>query len=228
MKLIAVFSFITILVFGGCSEHALTPTAKQYDTSVISPLVSGDEWIYTVSSFDSTGIPVSLSEDTVRVGLSIDLQGETWYFITESNPSFTDFFTNRKDGYWFINNEISMKPFLLFKYPASVGEIFNDESFRMKFGDTLVATRSYVKISSTNTKIISGAKIFTCYHFQSFSYDIINNIDTGYHKPYEEQDYAPGFGRVRMVVYGDFRDPVNKVDVRNGTIIESLKSFTIK
>ena len=230
----ALFLFIALLAVG-CSEHIVNPISKPLDTSVISPLVTGDEWIYEVTLLDSAGVQVEYLQDTVRVGLSADLQGETWYLVSHHNkninndPTFSFFFANRKDGYYFFD-EGKQKPSLSFKYPALAGTIYNDRVDTLfGSGRNFQGSHSYTKVISSDEIITIGSSTYQCYHYQSFEYFFENGSDTVNHKPITDNYFTPGIGQIKSIMrFEESFNPKTGVTIKNGSEITTLKSYTLK
>src|SRR5258708_35102607 len=117
MKVSHALLFFSPLLIAGCSEHVVNPSSTSLDVSVISPLKTGDEWIYDVATYDSTGTIVEDFQDTVSVGLWTEIQGIPWYLVSDNNnPNSTFYFSNQKDGYYCFE-ENTMTHSLSFKYP---------------------------------------------------------------------------------------------------------------
>ena len=210
------------LIFAGCSEHGVNPTTKLLDTSVISPLVTGDEWIYDVSLLDSAGIHVDDFQDTVKVGLSTEIKGEMWYLVSHNNPNIkkndtraTSFFSNRQDGYYFLQ-ENSRKPFRLFKYPVQAGFTEQTQSDVINI------------VTSTNEIIQLDSSAFTCNHYQVIFFTL-QNSDTIRKQIGDDSYLCPGIGLVREISHFDgTTNPRTGAFIVNGSEVITLKSYTLK
>jgi hypothetical protein len=229
MKTSFTFIIFISLLIEGCSENAINPASKPLDISVISPLVTGDEWIYDLSTYDSNGVKVSDFQDTVRVGLTTEIQGQLWYLVSDNNnPNSTFYFSNQKDGYYFFD-ENSMTPSISFKYPASNGEVYNDHIDTIfGTGSNAICSHAYSKVVSTNENKRLGATTYSCYHYQMFQY-FFQGADTVHPAPLSEQYFAPGIGRIQFTMHFlESFNPKTNVTIKNGTDVTTLESYTLK
>ena len=180
MKTSSSLFFLITLFLAGCTEHALTPTSKPLDTSVISPLVTGDKWIYDVSTFDSNGIQIENLLDTVEVGLSTVIQGETWYLVSHHNKNNNDdpkssfYFANRIDGYYFFS-EHNQNANLDFKYPVQSGYTKLVQWDSMAFSNPITVTGVINNVPSIIEFVRIDSNTFNCYHYQNILFTVQNN-----------------------------------------------------
>src|SRR5438874_7903414 len=123
MKIASIF-FFSLLLFGGCSEHAVNPNPSSPQKSIY-PLATGDVRIYVDSLFFSDGSVAQVAFDTEWVGMTVELQGQQWYVKSNNEYPRGDFYANRDDGYW---GWFSNKSYLIYKFPAVVGEIYGDKT----------------------------------------------------------------------------------------------------
>jgi hypothetical protein len=132
------------------------------NTSEIIPLAIGNSWIYTTTVFDSLGNELGSSTDTSVVSRDTTIDQETWHILNyRGKPS--NLGINRSGGYWSRTVTLSPgtdriaslgEPYLSSKFPATVGQVFDNESGY----STLVL--------DSDTVLTVAAGSFKCYKYK--------------------------------------------------------------
>lgn len=224
MRFVYGLSCAAILFLAGCSDHATSP-ANTSGTKYIYPLATGDVRIYVDSLFFSDGTVAQVAFDTEWVGMTVLVQNEIWYVVSNNEYPRGDLYANRSDGYW---NNFSNRSSLNYKYPAVTGEIYNDkiDTFFVQQGH-IQADHQYTKVASIDTTISAGDSIYICYYYQTFLYSF-NDVDTGFHKPWFETYVCPGIGKVRDQSSFDETWTKDGTPVKNGTESLTLVKYLLK
>ena len=224
MKTSSSLFILIAVIFAGCSEHGVNPNQTS-NPKQIYPLATGDVRIYVDSLFFSDGSVAEVAFDTEWVGMTVSVQNEIWYVISNNDYPRGDLYANRNDGYW---NNFSNQSYLVYKYPATMGEIYHNriDTFDIQNGH-IQADRQYTKVASINTKISVGDSAYFCYYYQTFLYNF-KDIDTGSHKPWWETYVCPGVGRIRTQDTFDETWTRNGTPVKNGTESETLIKYLLK
>jgi hypothetical protein len=209
--------YLFLLLFLGCESGGgpVTPT-------VIMPLAVGNRWIGQITETDSAGNVVSVSLDTQTVYRTEIVNGETWYYRNlmplvlmprNGKPDSLSFdtvdyiFTNRTDGlYQAYSSQFTLRPiapWLIAKYPASVGDTMRIDTLDM---DTPPQTRVINIVAGTQTKVTVPAGMFTCYKYQEILVHRQNGITTS--RLVDSSFYAPDIGLVQYIYeLPDFDNP---------------------
>jgi hypothetical protein len=165
-----------ILAIGCGKDDPIQPT----ETSVITPLKIGNEWLYTgYSSYDDTIFDERLEYRTsawYRVDGKVSIDEQEWYRIAvrqddtfsvfQGDPdtiiyfdidsgNYTIYWTNRQDGLWGRGNAADT-PYRMIKYPVKAGDLFTDE-----WGDW------QYEVVSMNEEVAVPAGNFSCVHYIS-------------------------------------------------------------
>ena len=176
----------------GCENDG--PTGPEPDESVIWPLAVGNYWIYEIKEY-LTGELTDTDTDTIEVVSSFIHDGNTWYLM---NTDADEGCRNANDGLWFTGVGEDIDDFLLYKYPASVGDKWiiyvnmevNDDSMEVVSG-----TMEVVSISERVT--VPVGTFDGCYNYRTTIKLSVSNIllkpDIGCVKAYATIDF---FGNV--------------------------------
>lgn len=155
----------------------------------VIPLTMGNSWSYTYTNYDENGDETSSFPRESTIDKDTTISDLTCYAYSNHHSAW---YTNLDDGYssYSLNasseNEATM---LMFKYPATKGDIYGDSEYR-------------VEVISINEKITVTAGTFNVLHYST------TISDDSYMNDYEivslESFISPGIGLVnRMFIAKD-------------------------
>lgn len=205
MKLKIFNLFIILVLFAGCGDSG---TETSGNDNEIIPLAIGNTWIYKVYNIHSSNKDSLLLSDTITMTITykINIDGEDWYYINESEKSL---FTNRSSGLWILefddttNIDVS-KAMLYYKYPTVVGDRFPTDT-------------AGAQTVSTSYKVVCGAGTFNCIRYVDIKEHIFEN--NGYF-------FKAGVGMVRQEVITHI--DTNRVIPDTIWIRMDLESYSLK
>ena len=196
------WSFLLFLTLASCNSGVTTLSSPQ-----IMPLAVGNRWIGRITEIDSSANIVSVRLDTQVIYRSEVVNGETWYYKTEtplmivSKPGMPDSLdtleavcTIRTDGLYSAIAPNFSTATLTAKYPAAIG----DTLFRLLLGNTdSTETWDAKTVVSTDANLSVPAGSFICFQYNENLIRIKNGIATSH--PVDSVYYAPGVG---LLQYG--------------------------
>jgi hypothetical protein len=152
-----------ILLVGLLSVVTMQCSKKDSEGNQIMPLSVGNVWEFV----DENGRDAT----SIRIVDRVDIDGQKWYRSADQVC-----FRNGNGGLW-AYYEYDNNYELVFKYPASIGDIYNIDEHGY----------DSVKVVSKDTRVSVPAGEFDCYHYVSYS------GETKY-----DQYACPGIGLVKM------------------------------
>ncbi len=188
LEIKARYSIIILLLLGMLLVLACSRFREYGGWGVfIKPLKVGNQWVGTVTKYDSTGAIVQTQRFAEKIVADTVIDGETWYlsrFYKGEDSSENRFFTNRNNGLWsravsFDLQEI-LQPELCAKYTLAVGDTFRS------LGDELVT------ITANDAHLKTRIGEFDCIVFRQAYPE-----SSGYREDY----YAGDIGLVKVESY---------------------------
>ncbi len=131
-------------------------------SSEIIPLAIDNSWIYAITAFDSLGNALGNAVDTSIVSRDTIVDNETWYILYNRGAP-VNLGINRSDGYWSrkvtlspgTGNIVALgEPYLSSKFPATVGQVFANE------------TGYRTVVLDIDTMVTVSAGSFECYKYK--------------------------------------------------------------
>lgn len=184
--------FFLASIFSSCSEST-SPSAP----AEIMPLREGSRWIYSISQFDSVHTLRWTLLDTIEIGAPTIHDGKTWYPYLSisfrlSSLDDTLFYRNETDGLWMMFlRSLGSKPYLAYKYPATVGDTFSVISYPTQ--------RSFTHVASINEVVNTPLGAFNCIRYDSH-FQLLDSATMNVVKDYIDQDYvSPGIGLIKSI-----------------------------
>lgn len=183
-----------ITVLTSCDEDSLgiedNVRVIPLDAS-IKPLTKGNQWIYSVTNFDTLGNSEKQDDEVHNIISSREIENETWF--TEqigSGPATIDQ-TNREDGLWYISGSEKIR---LTKYPLDgSGDIINEYTHPQS--GTLQVVRN---ATETNVLINTDAGKFRCIKYV----DRLQKTNGGIiREPVNISWFSPNIGLVRVEIF---------------------------
>lgn len=147
-------SFIVIfalLCLTNCKDNSTNPAENSIG---IIPLKAGNYWIYESKDLDSSGIVHKISYDTVKIISRVNLSGSIYYFSGDNR-----FLFNSSDGLYLKDTSDLSFQYLIYKYPAKVGDKFQS-----------VNMSDSVTVESLNTEYTCPRGKFSCYVYNTGNY----------------------------------------------------------
>lgn len=105
-----------------CSKDETPPTAPP-TAGPLFPLTLGSTWVHLYTYYDATGAITDSHSDTTAVISETTIQGQRWATVRSSFGPDTLRWAMKSDGVWVQEN--GGPAFLLFKYPAARGDVYN-------------------------------------------------------------------------------------------------------
>ncbi len=143
MKMIICFFLVSFFFISCKNENELVD--PPIDTSQIIPLKVGNFWTYQYTHYDTLGNIISVSSVTTRVISDTVINGKQAFLFNSG-----DVFWNDDSGFWIKSYQKS--PILEYKYPANIGDYYNN----------------YITVICSDSLITSPRGNFKCY---GYSYD---------------------------------------------------------
>lgn len=143
---------LLFLLFIACSKDSPTDSTAN---NILMPLTIGNYWKY--ADIDSTRFTDKVQYYTIRVNRDT-LINDIKYFIINRDSSIINYqslMLNRENGLNSVSD--SGKPYLVYKYPVQVGEVF------INGFDTRLTN---IKVISIDTLVKTNAGNFRCVHYQ--------------------------------------------------------------
>lgn len=138
MKTFLAYGVLCGLLTATCSKDPSGPN----ETVPLIPLSVGNQWVYQISAYDTSGHLDSTWVDTVEVVQDTVITGERWYRAESTEGGvflllyrggagrerwLAPLLANRQDGLWIRGTGMYyMPPAMMLYYPASVGTEFRD------------------------------------------------------------------------------------------------------
>jgi hypothetical protein len=109
---------LPVLILASCDKDD-SPTPPQ-NAGPLFPLTIGSTWDHVYTSYDETGKIVDTYHDITRVESQSEIDGVKWSVIPSSKSTELTSWAMKSDGVWIM--PAGVEPFLLFKYPAKLGD----------------------------------------------------------------------------------------------------------
>ncbi len=186
---LAAFYLLLCLVLSifSCGQGPVEPGS---DADVIMPLKIGNRWDGMAKTYflgdSSTTATTLLLKDKLKIDKEIWFVGE---YSEQSEVIGHTLYSNRKDGLWAWQTNPDKPegtPYLLAKYPANKGDIYDGPYIE-----------SYYVVTSTDTAVHVDNKKYKCY---SYIFETPSIIDV----PVRQSFWAPGTGQVKYEIRGGF------------------------
>jgi hypothetical protein len=147
------------VLFVGCDSS--TPDGGETEPLVLLPLDVGNEWVMAFTRYDEDGTLTESYTDTLRVVGDTTVAGERWAEIrcaqTPTGCIPGGFYSNREDGVWrWYGPGSDVAPYLLYKYPADVGDTYEQPSGFIDFNMT---------VRGTDAPVDTPAGTLLAYHY---------------------------------------------------------------
>ena len=171
---------IILICFNSCKENSIGNSG----TKEFYPLSVGNYWNYQTVTFDSVGNVKSDSSFWVeKVIGDTTLNGEKCYFMKQSNSPDSWFiapYRNSPNGLIMQVDSSITKYLLVYKYPATVNEMFSDS----------------IKVIAVDETISTVAGNLKCMVYQRFYSTLHTDLPPGW--LCTNTYVVPGFGKVRI------------------------------
>jgi hypothetical protein len=182
---------LAVLTFpAACSKDEDSGITQGEPTVKIMPLAMNNQWDFKVVRVDSLGDTLqSLAQSMIIIG-DTSVSGTTWYQYQMGFSQSTGPFpmmANKNDGLWAAGPDAGDLPYMLAKYPASVGEIWTNASGSDTFS---------VEAVDLNITVPAG------------TYDCMKYV---IHRPTGDSThsyFAPGVGLVKQTFFANDRSEV--------------------
>jgi len=144
----------------------------------ILPLKIGDTWLIEYTVYDTTEAIEGTMYDTAMVKTDTVISGVTWHRV--SSITIDGVFTDKSDGLWGFG---STGGFVIFRYPANVGDTWNAP---------MNSSATYeITLESDSASVTVPKGTYVCYDYRM----LLNSL------PKLEVYLSPGVGFVAMDVY---------------------------
>ncbi|MDB5033344.1 MAG: hypothetical protein JWQ98_585 [Chlorobi bacterium] len=196
-RMMALLAFGAVMAISGCSSSSPSSPGTGNPSGKLIPLALGNQWLYTSTTYDSTGAVTGTKTDTTRVSADTLIRGERFFFFNDDHATPT---ANRSDGiyYWDIASGTAR---IYMRIPGTVGDVYERGNQRY----TLI---------STNTTVTVPAGVFSCYQ--------ISLTDVTNSKAEAILSVAPGTGTVKIEAKGKRGDGSVFVGLRS-----EMKSYKL-
>ena len=164
-NILIIIAILGLIIFAvSCGDDS-----DDNNDDVLCPLVTGNYWVYEqkeYADFGDTVLVTSIDTITISVGADTVVNGfDVHKYFRSDYDTVTYFYANLDDGLYEIARLYSTNdtffvwsaPFLLFKFPGNVGELFGS------YGNE-------TEIRSTDTTISVPAGDFECYSYMTAEY----------------------------------------------------------
>ena len=186
------FSFF----FLSCKSNPSSPSGTDGNNSTgieqIFPLKAGNEWIFSVTEYSSTGAPRPAYLDTVLITGTKNYQGYTAYAMAQGMADTLLDFYKGSDLYTVSYGT----PSIALHYPMNPGEIYTIQ-------DTVsggYVTKEILVMQSANETVTVPAGTFQAIHIDDIQIEgSISQLDT---PSIRKKYFAPGVGQIKEEQYG--------------------------
>ena len=196
--------FIFTLLFTYCCSE---PTESNITDTEIIPLKMGNNWDYIRTVYDSAGIVQYTENINYLVIRDTIIHYERWFGLTNTPASI--YYTNKYNGYWLYRKKVpnyfpNDTSFLIYKYPANVGDIYNGFGYQRE-------------VVAVNKLISVPAGSFNTIHYVDTFLPPNNYLQESF-----EIFVARGIGIVKRMQIGRKYDGTNFV-----VYAEELENYTV-
>lgn len=165
-----------LILILACDKKDSTTTGPGTESSVLVPLVAGNQWTYTDSTFSSGSVSVDSSMLVITGSSSIQYQGQAvevfhWNWLNNRTLVPQDWkwlCRNESDGLYMyggksIKGTYQLGRSLSQKYPASVGDTWQNISFLYSTSDSMfrVGDTLTIQCIATSEQVVTPAGVFT-------------------------------------------------------------------
>jgi len=120
---------VVVLSWAASGCQGILGPKSDGNSNQLLPLHVGNQWVYSVTVFDSSGNQTSSYLDTAVVKIDTTIAGLTWYLVPtlpgiDTEPGlYLTYYANENDGLWErLSSHDTVFQVFFFKYPANEGE----------------------------------------------------------------------------------------------------------